>query len=127
MNGDKFDMRLLAEIEATASLGEADGRTLAAIGEEDKIPVTITNPELLAPRKYKDRERTYKGYETKFDEAQNPVVKFLDRIGTTDVVKLLFSNSVAVELTVAQLQQLDEERELLNCNKFTRFEIMDLE
>lgn len=114
MNGDKFDKRLLTEIEATAKRGEADGRTLAAIGEEDRISVTITHPELLAPRIYEDRKRTFKGCETKFDKAQSPVTKFLERIGAPKAEKLVFSNSVAVELTVAQLQQLDEERELLN-------------
>jgi len=114
MNGDKFDKRLLAEIEATASRGITAGRTLAEIGGEDKIPVTITHPELLAPRMYKDRERTLTSYESKFDKVQAPVIKFLERIGAPEVGKLVFSNSMAAELTVAQLQQLDEERELLN-------------
>jgi serine protease AprX len=114
MNGDKFDKRLLTEIEATASRGLTAGRTLAVIGEEDRIPVTITHPELLVPRVYKERKRTLTGYGTQFDKVQDPVIKFLEKIGAPTVEKLVFSNSVAVELTVAQLQQLDEERELLN-------------
>jgi serine protease AprX len=114
MNGEKFDKRLLNEIEAVASRGMAAERTLAAVGEEDKIPLTITHPELLLPRVYKDRERTVKSYESRFDKVQDPVTKFLASIGVQDFERLVLSNSVAVELTVAQLQQLDEERELLN-------------
>lgn len=114
MNGDKFDKRLLTEIEATASRGLAAGRSLSVIGEEDKIPVTITHPELLAPRVYKERQRVISAYERAFDKAQSPVTKFLARIGVSQYGKLLFSNSIAVELSVSQLQRLDEERELLN-------------
>lgn len=114
MNGDKFDKRLLKEIEATASRGLVAERTLAAIGEEDKIPVTITHPDLLSPRVYKDRDRTIKSYESRFDKVQDPVAKYLAKIGAPKFERLVFSNSITVELTVAQLQQLDEERELLN-------------
>lgn len=114
MNGGRFDKRLLTEIEATASRGIAAGLTLAAVGEEDKIPVTITHPEPLEARRYKDRERMLGSFESKFDKVQDPVVSFLNRIGAPTVEKLVLSNSVRVELTVAQLQQLDEERELLN-------------
>jgi subtilisin family serine protease len=114
MNGDKFDKRLLVEIEAVASRGMIAGRTLAAIGQEDPIPVTITHPELISARIYKDRERTLTGYGNRFDEAQKPVLRFLDKIGAQSVEKLVLSNSISAELTVAQLQKLDEERELLN-------------
>lgn len=114
MNGEKFDKRLLTEIEATRDRGVDAGRTLAAIGEEDSIQVTITHPEPLTPRMYKERKRTFKTFDTQFDKVQGPVMKFLRNIGAPQVEKLLFSNSVSVELTVAQLQQLDEERELLN-------------
>lgn len=114
MNGDKFDNRLLTEIEAVASRGMTAGRALAEIGGEDKIPITITHPELLQARAYKDRKRTIGNYETKFDSVQSPVINFLSKIGVSSFDKLVFSNSVVVNLTVAQLQQLDEERELLN-------------
>lgn len=114
MNGDRFDKRLLREIDATADRGLEIGRPLADIGETDEIRVTITHPELLEPRKYVDRKRMLKSFETQFDKTQDPVIKFLEKIGAPQVEKLVFSNSVAVDLTVAQLQSLDEERELLN-------------
>ncbi len=114
MNGDKFDNRLLKEIDATTSIGMAAGHSLATIGEEEKIPVTITHPEPLAPRKYKSRKRTLESYESKFENVQKPVLKFLQALNIPSSDRLVFSNSVAVELTVAQLQKLDEERELLN-------------
>lgn len=114
MNGDRFDRRLLREIEAAVGRGAAAGRSLAAIGTEDRIPVTITNPAPLRPRRYKDRARTLKGFDTEFDRVQAPLTKFLQRIGVAGVEKLPLSNSCRAELSVAQLQQLDEERELLN-------------
>jgi serine protease AprX len=114
MNGDKFDKRLLIEIGATASRGLTAGRALAAIGAEDKIPVTITHPEPLRPRTFKDRARTFQSFDAEFDKVQTPVTKFLRRIGASGVAKLPLSNSFRADLSVAQLQQLDEERELLN-------------
>jgi subtilisin family serine protease len=114
MNGDKFDKRLLTEIEATASRGIEAGRALSDIGEEDKIPVTITHPEKLRPRTYKDRKRTINSFDTNFESVQKPLINFLKKNGAPKTEKLLFSNSITVKLTVAQLQQLDEERELLN-------------
>ena len=114
MNGEKFDNRLLKEIEANASRGSIAGRTLTAVGKEDRIPVTITHPQLLPFIMEKDRERTLTTYETEFDKIQSPVIKFLNRIGASESKRLIFSNSVAVDLTVEQLQRLDEERELLN-------------
>ena len=90
------------------------GRALAAIGDEDKIPVTITNPNKLNPRVYKDRKRTLNNFEKEFDTVQSPVTKFLESVGASPDEKLMLSNTLSVRLTVAQLQKLDEERELLN-------------
>ena len=114
MNGDKFDKRLLTEIDAAVGRGEASGLTLAEVGETERIPVTITSPELLERRKYRDRDRMMTSYDGQFDRSQRAVLKFLEGIGAGKVDKLLLSNSISVELTVTQLQKLDEERELLN-------------
>lgn len=114
MNGEKFDKRLLTEIEATASRGLAASRTLADVGRKDKIPVTITHPADLRPRQYKDRKRTLSGFETDLDASLAPVKQFLAKLGAPKFDSLPLSNSIRVELTVEQLQKLDEERELLN-------------
>ena len=114
MNGKKFDKRLLVEIDAAVGRGMEAERTLAEVGEEDKIQVTITHPELLKTQIDEDREKTLENLGASFEERQSPMMNFLEKIDAPEVDKLVFSNSIAVELTVAQLQKLDEERELLN-------------
>lgn len=114
MNGDKFDKRLLSEVEATAARGMDAGRSLGTIGKQDRIPVTITHQQMLDSRRYKDRKKTFSGLITRFDKVQSPTTKFLEKIGVGEVQKLPLSNSIKVELTVEQLQKLDEERALLS-------------
>jgi len=114
VNGDKFDKRLLGEIKATADRGAEVGRMLSIVGKEDKIQVTITHPKSLSLHMEKDREGAFTTYETEFDKVHKPIINFLDNIGARKKERLVLSNSIATELTVEQLQRLDEERELLN-------------
>jgi len=110
----KFDLRLLREIEATVGRGREEARSLAAIGEEDRIPVTITLAEEAKVGAVEPGERSLESALAGDRPKKSPVAKFLAKIGADEVDELPLSNSLVVELTPRQIQQLDEERELLN-------------
>ncbi len=110
MNGEKFDARLLAEIEERTRRGVDAGVSLSAslaeVGEQS-IPVTITHAEPLKPTPDKERKKAITALEKDFDTAQTEPMKVLKELGVA-TRKLPLSNSIATELTMPQLQKIEE-------------------
>jgi serine protease AprX len=106
MNKEKFDARLRAEIGERIRRGVDAGVSLADVGEQS-ISVTITHADPLKPTPDKDRKKVIKAYEQDFDKAQAEPMKVLQGLGVS-TRKLPLSNSIACDLTIPQLQQIEQ-------------------
>jgi subtilisin family serine protease len=106
MNGDKFDARLRAECEERMQRGASAGISLTDVGQQ-AIPVTISHAAPLECAPGKDRKRVIKALQKNFDTAQAEPMKLLKKLGVK-TRKLPLSNSIATNLTMTQLQQVEQ-------------------
>lgn len=107
MNHEKFDVRLRGEIEDRLRRGAERGAGLEAVGQEEKIPVTITHADPLTIDGGRNRKEALSGLRTQFSRAQKAQLKLLKGLGVKSR-PLLLSNSIAAELTMAELNKLQE-------------------
>lgn len=105
MNGEKFDARLRAEVEERMRRGVDAGISLADVGDQS-IPVTISHADPLKPMPDSDRKKVLAATEKEFDKAQAEPMKVLQGLGVS-TRKLPLSNSIACDLTMPQLQQIE--------------------
>ena len=117
MVGDKFDRALLARIgELLQGSEQLTGKALSDIGEREELTVLITHRDtpVLPKRKYKERSRSLDALRKAHAEKLGNLLRLLKGIGVESVDDLVLSNSVVARMTLAQLQKLEEEQEVLD-------------
>ena len=105
MGLEKLDERLLNEIRIRQEKGLAEGRNPEEIAQ-DPFDVTIELVQPLSIPTGMPRQQALEEMERQAGEAQAGVVDSLRALGVTEFERLILSNSVAVTLTVDQIQEI---------------------
>lgn len=117
MLSDKFDRALLARVGELLQQPEAlTDKTLREIGEREEFPVLITHrdPPTLPQRRLKERRTFLDALKKQHGEKQGKLLHLLESMDVKPVNNLLLSNSVVARMTLAQLQKLGEQQEILD-------------
>jgi hypothetical protein len=105
MNFEKLDQRLAEEIRTRHESGLAEGKGLEEIAQEP-FDVTIELVQPLSVPTGMSRQQALKEMEKQAEQAQAGVVDSLYALGVTEFDRLILSNSIAVTLTLEQIQEI---------------------
>ena len=105
MSSEKFDQRLVEEIRIRRESGLAAGKSLEKIAQEP-FDVTIELVQLLSIPTGMPRQQALKEMQRQAEHVQAGVVDCLHALGVTEFEQITLSNSVAVTLTLDQIQEM---------------------
>lgn len=105
MSFEKFDQRLIEEVRVRKESGLAEGKRLEEI-EQEMFDVTIELVEPLSIPTGMPREDALKEMEQQAEKAQAGVEDTLRSLGVIEFERQILSNSIAVTLTLGQIQEI---------------------
>ena len=105
MGVEKLDQRLIEEMAIRRETGLAKGKSPQEIAQEP-FDVTIELVGSLGVPTGLSRKKALEEMEKQADQAQAGVVDALRGMGVTEFERLILSNSIAVTLTLEQIQEI---------------------